>query len=162
MENHSVTARQEKEDEVDEVYKTLKEKHGSKYEVPKLRLWSRMICANLHDDTENPPNIPAFSTVTPKKPRKDSLADAIEGAAVAFASAVSKKGETNDLCKEKASCDHSLTLSAISPGKTVELCMKNYKQLRYLQSLFEDGILTDKEYSEQKENILSSLRKLPS
>ena len=160
-ENHSVSARQEKEDEVDEVYKTLKEKHGSKYEVPKLRLWSRMICANLHDDTENPPNIPAFSSITPKKPRKDSLADAIEGAAVAFASVVSK-GQTNDLCNEKTSCDHPLTLSTISPGKTVELRMKNYEQLRYLQSLFEDGILTDKEYSEQKENILSSLRKLPS
>ena len=27
------TNRQEKEDEVDEVYKTLKEKHGSKYDV---------------------------------------------------------------------------------------------------------------------------------
>ena len=51
------TSRQEREDEVYEVYKTLKEKHGSKYDVPRLRLWARMICANLHEDTENPPNI---------------------------------------------------------------------------------------------------------
>ena len=63
---------------------------------------------------------------------------------------------------KKTSHDHPLTLSTISPGKTVELYMKNYEQLRYLESLFEDGILTHKEYSEQKENILSSLRKLPS
>ena len=152
------TNRQEKEDEVDEVYKTLKEKHGSKYDVPRLRLWARMICANLHEDTENPPNIPAFSNVS-KKPKKDSLTNAIEGAAVAFANVVSK-GQATDL--PTSTSNNPLVSSAISPGKTVELRMKHFEQLRYLQSLFEDGILTDKEYSEQKENILSSLRKLPS
>ena len=152
------TNHQEKEDEVDKVYKTLKEKHGSKYDVPRLRLWARMVCANLHDDTDNPPNVPAFSNVT-KKPKKDSLANAIEGAAVAFANVVSK-GQAADL--PTTTSNHPLISSAISPGKTVELRMKHFEQLRYLQSLFEDGILTDKEYSEQKENILSSLRKLPS
>ena len=147
---------QEKEDEVDKFYKTLKEKHGSKYDVPILRLWARMMSANLHDDTENPPNIPAFLNATPKKSRKDSFTDAIEGAAVAFANAVSKGQQANDLSNEKVSIP--LVPSAISP---VELRMKNFEQLRYLQNLFEDGVLTDKEYSEQKENILSSLRKLP-
>ena len=49
---------------------------------------------------------------------------------------------------------------AISPGKAVELCMKNFEQLHYLQQLYEDGILTTKEFEEQKEKILSSLRKL--
>ena len=100
---------------------------------------------------------------SPRKPL-DSFADAIEGAAVAFANAVSK-GQPNDLSNEKCMSnprDHPLLSLAISPGKTVELRMKHFEQLRYLQSLFEDGILTDKEYSEQKENILSSLRKLPS
>ena len=41
--------------------------------------------------------------------------------------------------------------------------MKNFEQSRYLQSFLKDGALTDKEYPEQKkENILSSLHKLPS
>ena len=66
------------------------------------------------------------------------------------------------VANERTSHDHPLTLSTISPGKTVGLCTKNYEQLRYPQSLFEDGILTDKEYCKKKENILSSLRKLPS
>ena len=48
----------------------------------------------------------------------------------------------------------------ISPGKIIELRMKNLEQLQYLQNLFEDDILDEKEYSEQKNNILSSLRKL--
>ena len=109
---------QEKEDEVDEFYKTFKEKHGSKYDVPKLWLWARMMSANLHDDTENPPNIPAFSNATPKKSRKDLFTDAIEGAAVAFANAVSKRQLANDLSNEKLSIP--LVPSAISPEKTVE------------------------------------------
>jgi len=45
--------------------------------------------------------------------------------------------------------------SGISPGKTVELRMKNLQleQLRYLQNLFEEGILTEKELARQKTNV---------
>ena len=47
-------------------------------------------------------------------------------------------------------------LSAISPGKTVELQLKHFEQLRYLQSLLEDGILTNEEFAEQKKtNFIS-------
>ena len=48
----------------------------------------------------------------------------------------------------------------LSPGKAVELRMKTFEQLRYLQQLYEDGILTIKEFEDQKEKKLSSLRKL--
>lgn len=52
------------------------------------------------------------------------------------------------------------TVAALSPAKAVELRGKNFEQLRYLQQLYDDGILDDKEYSEQKQNILTALRKL--
>ena len=76
----SLLKRQEREDQMDEVFKDLKSKHNDKYSVPQLRLWSRMICTSLHDDTEKPPNIPAFGATT-KKPRKESVTDAITDAA---------------------------------------------------------------------------------
>ena len=38
--------------------------------------------------------------------------------------------------------------------------MKNYEQLRYLQQLYDDGILSTEEYREQKELIIGSIRKL--
>lgn len=38
----------EREVEVDEIYKELEAKHSGDYEVPKLRLWARMISSNLH------------------------------------------------------------------------------------------------------------------
>jgi len=52
------------------------------------------------------------------------------------------------------------TAAGVSPAKSVELRMKNFEQLRYLQQLFDDGILSEGEFTEQKQSILSALRKL--
>ena len=88
----------------------LNEKHGNNYDIPRLMLWSRMICSNTHDDTDNIPNIPAFSSSAAKKLRKDSLVKAIEGAAVTFANTVSR---TNGSPK----CDQlPVSSSSTSPG----------------------------------------------
>ncbi len=38
--------------------------------------------------------------------------------------------------------------------------MKNFEQLRYLQQLYDDGILSQAEYTEQKRSILCALRML--
>ena len=38
------------ESEVEEEFKELTKKHSEKYDVPKLRLWARMIASNLHDN----------------------------------------------------------------------------------------------------------------
>ena len=74
------TSCQEKE-EVDSVYKELHDRHRNKYD------WSRMITSGLLDDYDKPPDIPAFTGGTPKRPRRDMM-DAISGAAIAFADAI--------------------------------------------------------------------------
>ena len=48
----------------------------------------------------------------------------------------------------------------ISPGKSADLRMRNLEQLRYLQGLYEDKILSDQELAEQKRIVLDALRKL--
>ena len=48
---------EDKESERDEIYKELKEKHENKYDIPKLRLWARMISSNLHESLDDPPNL---------------------------------------------------------------------------------------------------------
>ena len=142
---------QEREEDVDNIFSDLKDKHNDRYETPKLRLWARMIASKIHESYEQPPNIPAFKIF--KKPRKESVSDAIEGAAQIFAKAVSG---TNNIDTTQSAPKSSV----VSPEKVVELRMKNYEQLRYIQELFKDGILDIKEYDEQKENILSAIRKL--
>ena len=58
-------------------------------------------------------------------------------------------------CREKGKEQDTHTKSAsvsigVSPGKSVELWMKNFEQLRYLQQLYEDHVLDESECKEQK------------
>ena len=84
------------------------------------------------------------------------MSDTISEAAVSIVHALSGlKG------KEQGTPTKGASVSiGISPGKSVELRMKNFEQLRYLQQLYEDQILDENEYKEQKQNILTALRKL--
>lgn len=140
--------RQEREEEVDQ----LKEKHSDKYDIPKLRLWARMMASSLHDSIEEPPNVPAFGSSC-KKPRT-SFSEAISGAAIAFAKVLGGNNTSDSV--ELA----PVSSAVMSPGRSVELRMKNFEQLRYLQQLHDDGVLTASEYAEQKQTILTCLRKL--
>ena len=159
------TLREEKEEEVDRVYTELVNKHGkSEYSIPLLRLWARAIATDHHDDYDDPPDWPQFksqATSAPKKKRQDSLSDALTGAAKVFAEAFSgnKHGAPSSSSVPQLSQSQASS-TCISPTKTVDLRMKNYEQLRYLQQLYEDGILCEKEYTEQKTNILGFLRNL--
>ena len=50
------------------------------------------------------------------------------------------------------------TLNAgLSPFRLADVRIKHYEQLRYLQTLFDDGILNDAELSEQKSTIFDAL-----
>lgn len=137
------------------MFHELKEKHGTKYDTPRLRLWARMVASNLHENLDTPPALPAF-TSTPSRSRSPSISTVITEAATAVAKAF---GETKKQEKEDTSTSCSGSIG-ISPGKAVDLRMKNYQQLRYIQQLFDDGILTQAEYVEQKQDILTSLKRL--
>ena len=64
------------------------DKYAGSWDTTRLRLWARMICSGCHDDYDTAPSLPAFSSTVPKK-RKDTLSEALTGAAAAFAKAVS-------------------------------------------------------------------------
>ena len=111
-----------------------------------------MICSNLHEDMENPPDIPAFSGSVPKKRQKESVTDVLAGAALAFAKAFTNE-KTNQASGSMSVSQPPVT-GGVSPGKAIELRMKNFEQLCYLQQLYDDGILNAKEFAEQKQNIV--------
>ena len=159
----SMTKRQEKEEEVDDTYKELKEKHGDQHDNLKLRLWARMIASGLHDSLEEPPDVPAFQRKEAKK-KRESVAGAISGAAEALMKFVDKQSPAPAVNPETLANSEASTCSSrsvgISPSKAADLRMKNLEQLRYLQGLYEDDILTDNELVEQKRAILNAIRKL--
>ena len=140
--------RKAKEDENESIFKDLHEKHSGKYDTPRLRLWSRMIAAGIHDDYDEPPDIPAFSKS--KRARKETVMDSISGAAVAIVEALQDKGKTTGTSAAPVS-------TGMSPGKCIDLRMKNFEQLRYLQSLLDDGILSEAQYAEQKRSMSTGM-----
>ena len=107
----------------------------------------------MHNSYDDPPDLPASKTPEPKR-CKESLSEALAGAAVAYTTAVSGSGKHKDIPPPDR--------PGMSPGKVVDLRMKNYEQLRYLQQLYEDGILCEKEYVEQKRKIIEFLNKISS
>ena len=131
---------------MDDNFKVLQENHGkdNQFTTPLLCLWARTIGAGLHDDFNSPPDLPAFSQSQPKKPHKqESLSDTISKAAVSIVHILS--GSTREKGKEQDTPTKSASVSiGISPGKSVELWMKKFEQLRYLQQLYEDHILVNK------------------
>ena len=79
------TKREEKEQEVDDIFQDLKERHDSDYSGPQLRLWARMISNGLHEDLDNPPRVPMITGTTPKRPKQDTLTEALTIVATVFA-----------------------------------------------------------------------------
>ena len=152
----AMAKRTQQEAEVESTFKELKERHQDSWDTPRLKLWARCIVSGVHDDYDNPPESPAFSSSAPKRARKESLSETIGGAAVAIVKAL----KTDP--KEKSSDAVSAPGAGpgVSPGHAVDLRMKNYQQLRYLQQLYEDNILNENEYAEQKRSILAALRNL--
>ena len=124
------SGRKANEQEVDNVYKDLRDKHGTLYDSPKLRLWARMISSGIHDDYDTPPDVPMFSTPSAKKARKEPLSEALSTAAIALAKSLDKSNPSNSVVSLGG-----LNPQGVSPGKSVDLRMKNYEQLRYLKKL---------------------------
>ena len=152
------SSRCQENEEVDTIFIDLKDKHNEKYDNPKLRLWARMIASGLHESTDEPPNVPAFVSEEPKR-RKESLTGALTWAVEAIAKAMGNKPQQSEQLRRVSQSDRPLQMG-VSSGKAVELRMKNLEQLRYLQGLYEDKILSDKELAEQKRIVLEALRKL--
>ena len=88
----------------------------------------------------------------------ESFSDVVVGGAVAIVRALSdSKKEATEIPQRNGTL-----VPGISPSKAVDLQMKNFEELRYVQllQLYEDGILNEKEYMEQMNNILAALRNI--
>ena len=163
--------RESDDENIDTIYRDLKEKHGDAYSIPQLRLWARMLQCSTHESYDKPPLVPMFSQPQPKRP-KQSLSDSITQG---FHTALSK-GPYPQLSLVQSSQSSQVQSSpvqsspvqpfpvqqgslvgscSVSPGKNIELRMKNLEQLRYLQKLFEDNILTDIEFMQLRLHFLN-------
>ena len=153
----SGTKRQHLEDEEDAIYKVLQEKHeDGQYSSPQLHLWAKMINSGTCKDYDDPPRVPQITGIPAQRPaRKDDLTEALTGVAKAVTKALNP--QTTPQTPPSAVPGRSI---GISPGKSAELHMKNLTQLRLIQQLYNEQILSQSEFIEQKDIILEALRKL--
>ena len=143
------TARDKSEEELNEIFCKLKEKHPN-LETVKLRLWGKLIHSGHHDDYEDPPDIPLLTGHGKKKPSKEGVTDVIAGAALAIVKAI------NTPPKEKS----PTKAQGLSPLKAVSIRRSCLDDLKKAKELFEDEVLTEEEFREEKERILGTLRGL--
>ena len=117
--------------------------------APKLRLWARLIQSGHHDDYDTPPNIPLI-TGSSSKPKKESVADALTGAATAVVKMIQSTGSS--------SC--ASIPAQMSPLKAAQLRRGCLEDLKKVKELLEDGVLTQQEFDEEKRRILETLKSL--
>ena len=113
-----ISSRQQKEDEVEDIYQELKSMHDSNYSSPQLKLWARMLHCGTHEDYEDPPRVPMITGIAPNKSKKDTFTEALTGAAQAVAKAFSPQAVSPNPVSVSYEPAQSLK---ISPGKCTDL-----------------------------------------
>ena len=170
-----VSKREEKEQKVEELAKELQELNSGNLDLNEVqyRLWARMICTGIHSSKETPPQVPMITGITPKGKRRvdderKTLQDSIVSTAAAVVKAVNS-GSTliqSPTIHQTTQQDHSTPKRThgmqlgMSPGKAADIRTKSFGQLTVLKQLYDDNVLTQCEFEEQKSVILSDLKKL--
>lgn len=117
--------------EVEDIIKKLKEKHGDAYSVEKLNCWAHMLNVSKHSSYEEPPDFPFFKKCKEKVQVKDKVAASPSGS----------------------------TMSN-SPSKRVGLRTQCIDQLSKWHELLNAGAIDQTQYDELKETILGDIKKM--
>ena len=142
------------EDEEIKIRDLLEEKHKDTYTIPQYTLWAKFIRMGRHSSYEEPPQIPLLTGKQKgRTARKENISEALAGAATAFAHAM--KPTEKSPCKGKSTPVHQL-----SPNNKATLRRRYLEDLRSLNELLNDGVLTPDEFQEQKDTIMVGLRGL--
>ena len=178
--NNPPSKRRQIKNKVDETVDKLRERHGTKYTLPQMRLWARMVTANHHESLDDPPDIPAITGIVPKRKKpRESVAEAISSLAGALRGTSTGATNTTPADTNTTPADTNTTpvgtnttpvdtnttpdsrpSVGYSPGKASELRRGHLQELRELQQLLELNILTPQEFAEQKTIVLAAMHKL--
>ena len=141
------SALEERKERVEEVKSELREKHGDSYTPLQYTLWAEMVGVGTHKSLDNPPQVQMFTGKRKQKPDNEMSTVFTELA----------KSVVNVLSPQTRPL--ATNSGGVSPNKLADLRSKYIHQMRELHSLYEMGALTESEFKEQKEPILSQLKK---
>ncbi len=126
---------------------------------PKLRQWARLIQSGQHDDYDNPPAIPLITgSPAPAKAKKESVTDALTGAATAFVTLLQSKDSHSSA--ETPLLRKVGMHNYISPMKSTQIRRSCLEDLKKMKELLKDGVLTEEEFAAEKQGILATVKSL--
>ena len=97
---------------------------------------------------DDPPDVPLITSGAKKIPRRESLLEAMTGAALAFAKAFSSP--SSEQSSNQVASKSVPVQSGVSPTSKARLSSEYITQLKSLQELREIGVLSNEEFQEQK------------
>ena len=150
------TSRDGIEDELDAIFKQLKEKHPEKGS-PALRLWAKLIQNGRWDNYDSPPPIPLITgEQNGCKSKKDTqtVTDVLAG----VFKKVLQPNPNSPPTSEAKKIDSAVT--QISPMKTATVRRSCLEDLKRLKELLDEHVLTEEEFLQEKRQILSTLKTL--
>ena len=149
-------------DEVEDIFTSLKEKHGSIYNVAQLQLWANMLQIGTHRDYDEPPKVPVFGVTAKTGTKSSCLAEALSSVAEGFMRALKSPGPAPSGSSSLTQTPSHVPLQemGVSPGKCAALRTLYIKQLKELHQLLEATAITKEEYEEQKTAVLYKMQGL--
>ena len=143
------------EEELEKYVSELQEVHGDKYDYGEYKLWARMIKNRQWKDKDTPPNLPMIRGKAGRKGKTD-VVDTLATAAVAIIKAL----QLSDARPKSPAATVARTADGMSPGKKVQLQSQYLNQLKEIQNLRDENVLTANEFQAEKDTILQTLREL--
>ena len=110
-------------DEVEGIFTSLKEKHGSTNNAAQLRLWANMLRIGTHRDYDEPPKVPMFGITAKTANKSPCLAEALSSVAEGFMRALKSPGPAPSGSSSPTQTPSHVPLQkmGVSPGKCAAL-----------------------------------------
>ena len=117
-----------------------------------------MIVNNQHDDMEEPPNIPIITGGIKRPAKKQTSTDAL----ISLAMFLTKALVQNSQSVSPPSTPSSKHLAGLFPTTKARISTQCISQLKCLQELQKNGVLSEAEFEEQKTYTLDNIRSINS
>ena len=147
------TKKDERDSAVKKYIEDLNAAHKEKYTPMQYRIWAEMKSGGLHDSMTTPPATSMFMRAGGTTPKKTAGAnDTVSQAICQLASALTPKVPSSSATVASRVGD--------SPAKVIENRSKCYRQLAELKNLMESGLLSEEEYTSERQAVMDTLHKL--
>ena len=138
-----------KEEKVEAAIETLQDKYGKNFTPMQYRIWAEMHVGGYQPSLDEAPSNSMFLRAGGAAVKRRTTADIVSQAINQLAPTLSPSVTTPT--------SHG---SSGSPAKLIDNRSKCYKQLGELKNLMQSGLLSDEEYSREREAIMGTLKSL--